>query len=316
MSDAPETPVFTADDDRFHFHLMSDRWWETETSWYSFHHPERRLGGWVYTMARPNIGTVAGGCWVWDDTAHLPWEVPYSANFSALRLPRDQDLDDIALPTGARLKVVEPTRCYDVGFSDGDRIQLDLRFEGIMPPRPLTAGGSTFGRAAHFDQIGRTTGELVLHGERIEIDCLAMRDRTWGPRPEDRPRQASYITGADDGVGFLAVTNRSAAEDRVAYGFLLRDDVSASLVDGSSEVERDPDHGWMTRLTLRATDALGRELVAVGEPVSRIVINRHTFIDVNSLVRWEVEGRVAWGEDQDMWPTHAWSAFRRAARGA
>ena len=54
---------------RFHFDVMSDRWWETETAWFSFHHPERRLGGWFYSMFRPNIGTVAGGAWVWDDTA-------------------------------------------------------------------------------------------------------------------------------------------------------------------------------------------------------------------------------------------------------
>ena len=44
-------------------------------------------------MARPNIGTVAGGVWVWDDTAYLPWDVPYSANYTALPLPADTDLD-------------------------------------------------------------------------------------------------------------------------------------------------------------------------------------------------------------------------------
>ena len=71
---APEGPVaFTADDDRFHTAELSDRWWETETSWFSFHVAERRLGGWLYTMVRPNIGTVAGRVWLWDDTAALPW---------------------------------------------------------------------------------------------------------------------------------------------------------------------------------------------------------------------------------------------------
>ena len=71
--------VFTADDDGLH--ALSDRWWETETAWFSFHHPERRLGGWLYTMVRPNIGTVAGGAWVWDDTAWLPWPSPTPAPF-------------------------------------------------------------------------------------------------------------------------------------------------------------------------------------------------------------------------------------------
>ena len=52
---------------------------------------ERRLGGWLYSMFRPTIGTVAGGVWVWDDTAHLPWDVLYSTNFTSLRLPDDTD---------------------------------------------------------------------------------------------------------------------------------------------------------------------------------------------------------------------------------
>ena len=52
---------FTAKDDSFHFDQMGDRWWQTETAWFAFCHPERKLGGWLYTMARPNIGTVAGG---------------------------------------------------------------------------------------------------------------------------------------------------------------------------------------------------------------------------------------------------------------
>jgi hypothetical protein len=57
VSDAQITPA----DDGFHFDQMSDRWWETETAWVSLRHPGRRLGGWLYTMVRPNICTVAGG---------------------------------------------------------------------------------------------------------------------------------------------------------------------------------------------------------------------------------------------------------------
>ena len=48
-----ETPDLRGRDDAFHFDVMSDRWWETETAWFSFHHPERRLGGWLYSMFRP-----------------------------------------------------------------------------------------------------------------------------------------------------------------------------------------------------------------------------------------------------------------------
>jgi hypothetical protein len=303
---------FTARDDRFHFAEMGDDWWATETAWFSFHHPERRLGGWFYTLVRPNIGTIAGGAWVWDDGAHLPWDVLYSANYSALELPRDQDLDDCRLPTGVAIKVLEPCQRYALGYDDGDRLQADLRFEGVMPPEPLTAVGSTFGSAHHFDQFGRVSGELMLHGERIPIDCIGIRDRTWGRRPENRPRQAAYVTGAaGPDHGFLAVTTVRPEGDLVACGFLRRDGTTVSLAGGERRVERDPREGWVTRITLTARDVAGRELNATGVPVSRIIINRHTFIDVNSLIRWELEGAVAWGEDQDMWPVHRWARGRR-----
>jgi hypothetical protein len=295
---------------------MGGDWWATETAWFSFCHPERRLGGWLYTMARPNIGTVAGGAWIWDDSAYLPWEVLYSANYTALQLPRDQDLDDITLPTGVSIKVIEPCMSYALGYNDSERLKASLRFDGVMPPEPLTSTGSTFGHAHHFDQIGRVTGEVVLHGETLAIDCLAIRDRTWGRRPEDRPRQAAYVTGvATAAHGFLAVTNAEPECNSVAYGFLRRDARTARLTQGERRIERDATSGWITRIELHARDAEERELVAVGEPVSRIIINRHTFIDINSLVRWTIDGEIGWGEDQDMWPVHRWSRMRRNTRG-
>ncbi len=64
-------------------------------------------------------------------------------------------------------------------------------------------------------------------------------------------------------------------------------------------------------MTITATDMDGRTLHAVGEPVSRMIINRHSFIDINSLVRWDLDGTTAWGEDQDMWPVHTFADARR-----
>lgn len=311
-------PVFTADDDGFHRHLAGDEWWFTETAWYSFHNVERKLGGWFYTMARHNIGTVAGGAWIWDDSAHLPWEVPYSTNYSALELPAEADLRNVELPTGVNISVEQPTLAYRLGYDDPGRLTADLRFEAPFAPRPLVASGSTFGKAAHFDQIGHVTGSIELHGEKIEIDCWAMRDRTWGKRPENRPRQAAYVTGAGDGgAGFLAVTNTRDGTDRVAYGFVQRGDEPITLVDGERSVTRHPTNGWVESIRIDAVDDAGNTFVAEGRSVSRITINRHSFIDLNSIIHWKLqgddEGIEWWGEDQDMWPVHRWSAAKRTS---
>lgn len=308
-------PDFTAKDDHFHFDQMSDRWWETETSWFSFCVPERRLGGWLYTMARPNIGTVAGGCWIWDDSASSPWEVLYSQNYTAMRLPRDQSLTDITLPTGVSIKVLEPLTRYALGFSDEDRLTARLTFEAVMPPRPLRKGDSSFKHLNHFDQFGRVTGELVLHGETIRVDCLAMRDRSWGPRPEHRPGKSAYVSGiASPRDCFLAVTKWNDDADPIAYGFLTKGGETADLVSGRRIVERDPSTGFVARIVIEGRDEHGRELLADGKRLSGIVINRHSFIDSNGLIEWSINGHAGHGEDQDMWPVHRWSAFRRAAR--
>ena len=310
---------FTAADDHTHEALAGEEWWFTETAWFSWHHPERKLGGWFYTMLRPNIGTVAGGAWVWDDTAHLPWEVRYSANYSALQMPPDADFTKVELPTGVSIEVTEPTMGYRLGYDDPGRFSADLHFQGVMAPRPLVSGGSTFGKAAHFDQIGRVTGTVEIGGESIAIDCHAVRDRTWGRRPENRPRQAAYVTGAGDaGAGFLAVTNTRDGADLVAYGFVNRGAGIVYISSGERSVVRHPDHGWISEIRLEGVDVNGDAFSARGRSVSRIIINRHTFIDVNSLVRWELEGpglepdTVWWGEDQDMWPVHTWSAAKRS----
>lgn len=315
MIEPTERSPFSAKDDSFHFHQMSDRWWETETAWFAFCNPERKLGGWLYSMFRPNIGTVAGGCWIWDAEAHLPWEVPYSANYTAMRLPRDQDLTDISLPTGVRMKVLEPLRRYELGFTDEDRLNLKLVFEAIMPPRPLRKGESSFKNLNHFDQFGFVSGEIQLHGERIPINCLAIRDRSWGPRPEHRPGKSAYVTGiASPNDAFLAVTKWNDEADPIAYGFMIRDGKIGDIISGHRRVERCSDRGWVTRIIIEGKDEFGRDLHAVGERISGIIINRHSFIDSNGLIAWTINGKRGHGEDQDMWPVHRWSAFRRQVR--
>lgn len=299
-------------DDSFHFDQMGDRWWMTETNWISFCVPERQLGGWIYTMVRPNIGTVAGGAWVWDDTASLPWEALYSRNLTALRLPDNADLNDITLPTGVSLRTLEPLTSYQIGYQDEDRLRASLRFDAVMPPRPLRKPGSAFGDLTHFDQFGRVHGELQLLGETIPVDCLAMRDRSWGPRPEHRPRKSAYVSGiADAENAFLAVTKSNELSEEIAYGFLIRDGVIGDLVSGRRLVDRDPATGWVNEITIEAVDEHGRRLLATGSRLSGIVINRHSFIDNNGLIAWLIDGKIGHGEDQDMWPVHEWSRYRR-----
>ena len=97
----------------------------------------------------------------------------------------------------------------------------------------------------------------------------------------------------------------------------MRDGESAELTAGRRLVERHSEQRWVTKITIEAEDALGRKMHAVGSRLTGILINRHSFIDSNGLIAWEINGKSGHGEDQDMWPVHAWADFRRhtAKRG-
>ena len=211
--------------------------------------------------------------------------------------------------------MMEPLTKYALGFEDEDRLKLDLTFEAVMPPRALRKGDSSFKHLSHFDQFGRVSGTMLLHGEHIDIDCFAIRDRSWGPRPEHRPGKSAYVTGiASKDDSFLAVTKWNDDSDPIAYGFMIRDGMTGDLVSGRRSVERDPATGYVSRITIEGRDEFGRDLLAEGVRLSGIVINRHSFIDSNGLIEWTINGKIGHGEDQDMWPVHRWSAYRRQAR--
>ena len=299
--------LLSARDDDFH-DPPDDSWWFHETAWFWFFIPERKLGGWLYNYIRPNIGVTGGGCWVWDDTAFSPLEVPYYANYSNLPLPEERDLRDFQFPSGTSVEMLEPLRRYRLRHADRDWIRLDLEFEAIMEPWVAADGDPP--QARHFDQVGRVTGNLTLHGEELAVDCLAIRDRTWALRSERwKDGQIGYTNAAASAeLSFLA-----SGADKILGGYLVLDGVRRQLVSGTRKLERDPEHGYMRRITIEAVDTDGRALEASGESLSRMAMKIPGVHGVvwTSLVRWTLNGIAAWGEDQDAWPLTGWSAFRR-----
>ena len=301
-ADHPLTP---ADDD---FHQPTDDWWFHETCWFWFYVPERRLGGWLYGWARPTIGVCGGGAYVWDPTTFVHWEAPYVADHHNLRLPEERDLRRFTFPTGLSIEALEPLTRYRLGYTDRDLIDVDLEFAAVMPP------WVTGDPPHHLDQLGRVTGTVTLHGEQVDVDCLAMRDRTWAVRSERWRDGGGYgytTAAASPGHAFLAIADESQAR-----GFLALDGERSALASGSRRVERDPDHGFVTRVVIEATDADGRALEADGRSVSRLCFPVPGVLGVvwSSLVEWTVNGVPAWGDDQEPWPVATWSAFRRRHR--
>lgn len=309
------------DDDQFH-PPETDQWWEHETVWFWFFHPERRVGCWSYHYVRPNVGVSGGGVFVWDDTAWSHLETPYYINYTNAPIPEPLDMRDVTFASGQRIRMLEPLRHYRLEFRDRETVAFDLDWVAVMDPWVRVTGHDMMVReraddgprtARHFDQFGRVTGWMQLHGERLAIDCLAMRDRSWWHRRAEPWKRhggrGDYITAA-------------ASPDHAFFragpgGFLVLDGLRRPLVRGSKRRERDPEHGWVRKVVIDAVDSDGRELHAEGDSVSRMAIPISGVHGVcwQSLVRWTINGVEAWGDDQDAWPLHQWAAFRRGLMG-
>jgi hypothetical protein len=302
--------VLTTDDDTFH-ERTDDPWW-TETVWFAWMVPERKLLGYFYPVFRPNLGVQFGGVLVVDDSADLPWEIPIFEFGWHAQIPDALDLRDAHLDNGMRIKAVEPGRVFELGYESRD-LALDLRYEGVIPPL-VTDATPPFNKG-HIDQIGRVTGTMALRGEEIGVDCFAMRDRGWGPRQDGRQPKVgySYATVSPEHA-FLTISVDQQGDDLVSHGFLQRDGERSRVVSGRRTVERDA-LGRPAQITIDATDERGRPMRAVGRAVSRQVFTAYpSMFCWNSLVHWQLDGAEAWGEDQDVWHPRKWRDFAASLR--
>ncbi|AFR49413.1 DUF7065 domain-containing protein [Gordonia sp. KTR9] len=301
---------FTAIDDELH--PVGDSFYETETFWFSFFVPERDIGAWIYTSIRQNVGATAGGLWMWDRSATLPWDIPFYENFTALKMPTI-DGQTLRSPTGARIDTVEPGMVYDLHYEDRDRISLELRFTGLEAPVPLRKGAPPYPVASHYDQTGHVVGHLVLDGERIEVDCYAMRDRSWGPRHERGYQRVGYTWLASQDLSMLTFSAPTATSDDIHSGYIRRGEDVSRIVGGHRIVGRDPKNAWVETLDISVVDEHGNEWTAAGTARSRFVLPGATNVCVNTLLAFDVGGETVFGEDQDVW---AMKQFRSARQRA
>ena len=87
-------------------------------------------------------------------------------------------------------------------------------------------------------------------------------------------------------------------------GWIRRDGTFGSLDPARSRMRtfRSPKTGWSTHMQVELVDELGREMVSEGFVVSTM---SEAGYGVNQLMRWDIDGGIGWGEDQDVWnPQH------------
>jgi len=307
---------FADSNDEFHAPADPDDPEWTETCWFTFTVPERKLSGQLYPFFKPTLGVASAGAYFWDDTGDQIWNCLYAKNFWHLPLP-EQPLSNLRLGNGATYEVIEPGMQYRIGYDDpddGDEISVDLTFSALAEPHLLAE--------SHLDQPGRYRGEIVLRGERISVDAFGFRDRSWGRRTQHgqgihatpSKRGGYSYANSDDGHGFHAITMDFGDGNAIAiHGYLIIDGEWGKLAHGRRDVlERDRGCGAPTRVRITATDEHGRTIEAVGLTLNRLgfAINPNLWT-WNCLTEWSWDGTTGYGEDHDNWSMAGQREFAR-----
>ncbi len=288
------------------------RWCETNP--FLFHVPEANLSGVIYTVTRPVLGVCMSDITIQDRISHA-WDAQrYIDNQQHLPCPRS--LLDYTLPNGVSVRAVQPLEHYHVHYEGIDDTRIDLEFKAIMAPYdmndpdqdPLAAGrldagwNQAFG--GHFEQTGRLRGTVVVRGESFAIDCIDTLDRSWGPRAE---RDNAAVVWLNASFGERLTLHALFAFDPASTphfgtlisGYVLDDGEVYGLTALTGQSERAGLVPMSTILT--ATDTRGKRFTLTGAAMNGSPWAPYpSLVYVQTLMRWNCDGRIGHGVQQDV----------------
>jgi hypothetical protein len=248
------------------------------------------------------MGIAQLSVFLWDASAHEPWLVRYGRAYWHLRYPAT-DVRNLRLE-GLEYDCIEPFKTYRVRYKEPGRVEIALTYEALCDPH--LAGRHEHG--GHLDQPCRVRGLVQLDGERVEIDCFGMRDKSWGPRTDRTTGQSgAYTFGILSSENHFLMMQGFAPSEAGApilrtAGYLVRDGVKAAIVKGTRRVTRRK-RGYPVALELEFEDELGRPLQVSGRCVNRLADQAFpgTFAWL-SMTEWRAsDGSLFVGEDQEVW---------------
>ena len=280
------------------FDETSPQWWN-ESGYFHFAVPERDLTGWVYVHHRVNHNFLYAGVCVWDRSGDTELTCLWN-DFNIHPLPAGSNVWDFSLDIGLTARCVDPLKEYAFTYRC-EGVELDLTWKATMEPVDMLVPEDWMDYCPrHYDGIGRAAGELLIEGERLAIDCIAARDRSWGPHTMRSPNRGAWIWGAvsEDHAWIAHVISEQPPEmdpvfgitDRVRGGWYLKDGLLGHFVDGERIAERGDDTRPIKE-TIVARDEHGREMTAVGEPSNHLLFTG--FRDYPwwwCMVPWTIDG--------------------------
>jgi hypothetical protein len=277
----------------------------------------------VYPWFRPKLGIAGGGVWAGDDQADTAWNIvhcDYNFQLPAAHPEAWVQGTTLSLPQGITIKVLEPLMRYELSY-DHPGLSFKVTFTAIHPANIATRPiGESQLFAGRIDQCGRVVGEITVSGKTYAVDCLSMRDRSWGARRDDNTEMnIGYCHAtASEKEAFLAVSNHAAAgaasnDDNapIVSGYLMQNGELHPLSKGTATLKRNA-AGTPVGFELKATDAAGRTLEATGTAMNWFAFQPYPgMFNWSSLANWQFNAHSCVGELQNTWHPDRWRAFYR-----
>jgi hypothetical protein len=249
-------------------------------------------------------------------------------------------LSDFTLGSGITVKGHPAPERWTVRYrSPCGRLRADLEVTALMEPVDLAfteiagagpgfvgfhhaEGGAPAGRsgsepAGHVDQTVRVVGEIVIDGERQEVDGVGQHDHSWSPRAEFRHSPGNYdMMHFDEELTFLAQVRQQAdGSPEVTHAYVLRDGQPRRV--RAARVTYDRVEFRTRRVEYEVTDETGEQYAISGTQRSSFEIDMGPNIYISfDQVDCEWNGRRGLGEVEWHEEIMRLQGQRRLARAA
>jgi hypothetical protein len=285
----------------------------TETQYIGFNIPEQNIHSCNYLWHHANLGVVTGGAWAWQGikTHSLSCELFDFHTYVDDSVLTD-DLRHYRLPNSYEVDVIKPLELLRVRYSDDARGNaFDVELEALAEPMVLQTG-------FHLEQPMKTRGSLTLAGKDYEVDGYTVRDRSWGQLRKEVHSDLPPITwmtgvfGPDLSFGTTAFDSEDRDPhwkgvmglpdgDPLRGGWINRDGVHSPVVSVEKRTHRNSVTFFPETVEMTITDASGFTLDLRGTITAAADWRAwHNMNMVICLTRWEADGRVAYGDFQDV----------------
>jgi hypothetical protein len=312
------------------------------THYFGFSVPEAGIGAYLYARYMPAYRLSQGGPTIFrgmDNVSLLDAE--YHDYRATMPWP-EIDGNRIRFVNGYEITFEEPGELVRLRYESPDgEVSFDLEQRAVTPL--IARGHIVPGEEDHHagretggsEQMLHCTGELRLRGETFEVDCHAIRDRSWnqirtedpggaqksppiGWSPmyfgEDLAVNATSFEAPDTDPAWAGLHDVPEDAPTSYWDWLVRDGEVFDLAEIRRDVhEYHPVLNSAIRQTLEVTDETGETHRFEGEALSVApMFSWPNIAFTDSVHRWEDEaGRVTHCSYQEVW----WDRYQRAMKG-